>query len=166
MTDPILKIKIVARAEKALLLIQAKRVAKRMVLVAGALVFALLGLGMLNFAGYQALATTQGPAVAALLIALFDGALALVIVAVARSAGASNEQEKMVEEIRDMAYNELNVDIEEFKSELGQVSAEIGSIRAGLSAWSSGANSLFGGIAPLFNVLIDFIKRRSAKDKK
>ena len=66
MNNLILKLHILSRAEMALLKIQLQRSSTRIMLYVVALVFALLALGMLNFAGYQALAETQTPAVAAL----------------------------------------------------------------------------------------------------
>ena len=164
MTDPIMKLQILARSEMALLRIQARRNAARTVLFAVALVFVLLALGMLNFAGYQALAVTHGPAIAAMFVALADGVIALIIVFISRSAGPNTEQEKMVRDIRDLAYNELSADFDEVKEKVTQVTDDVRRIRSGLSAVAGGSsNNLANSLAPILGLLIGAIKKSRSK---
>ena len=164
MTDPILKLQILARSEMALLRIQARRNAARTVLLAVALVFVLLALGMLNFAGYQALAVTQGPAIAAMLVALADGVIAIIVVIIARGAGPNTEQEKMVRDIRDLAYNELSADFDEVKEKVSQVTDDVRRIRSGFSAVTGGSsNNLANNLAPILGLLIGAIKKSRSK---
>lgn len=164
MTDPIMKLQILARSEMALLRIQARRNATRTVLLVVALVFVLLALGMLNFAGYQALAVSQGPAIAAMLVALADGVIALIVVLLSRSTGPNTEQEKMVRDIRDLAYNELSADFNEVKDKVVQVTDDVRRIRSGLSGVTSGSYAgLANNLAPILGLLIGAIKKSRSK---
>ena len=160
MTDPIMKLKILARSEMALLRIQARRNATRTALLVVALVFVLLALGMLNFAGYQALAVNQGPAIAALLVALADGVIAIIVVVISRGAGSDTEQDKMVRDIRDLAYNELSADFDEVKEKVTQVTDDVRRIRSGFSTVTGGASTnLANSLGPILNLLIGAIKK-------
>jgi len=163
MADPVLKLKILARSEMTLLRLQARRNAVRTELFLLALIFALLALGMLNFAGYQALSVKIGPAFAALLVALANGFLALVLVAVSRTAGQGAEQEKMVRDIRDMAYSELSADFDEVKAGVAQVTEDLGRIRSGFSAVTGGSGGLAGNLSPVLSLLIGAVKKRPGK---
>lgn len=164
MTDPIMKLQILARSEMALLRIQTRRNATRTVLLVVALVFVLLALGMLNFAGYQALAATQGPATAAMLVALADGVIAIIVVVISRGAGPNTEQEKMVRDIRDLAYNELGADFDEVKEKITQVTDDVRRIRSGLSGVTSGSYAgLANNLAPILGLLIGAIKKSRNK---
>ena len=163
MADPVLKLKILARSEMTLLRLQARRNAIRMELFLVALVFALLALGMLNFAGYQAMAVKKGPAFAALMVALADGLLALILVFVSRRAGPSDEQEKMVRDIRDLAYSELSADLDEAKAGVKQVTEDLGRIRSSFTSITGGAGDLAGNLSPVLNLLIGAVKKKSNK---
>ena len=70
MSDPIFKLQLLARAEWTLTEIYARRAASRTAYLGFAMVLALLGLGMLNLAGYLALAERMSPAAAAFCMAL------------------------------------------------------------------------------------------------
>ena len=163
MNDPILKLQILARSEMALLRIYAQRRATQTALFAVALVFALIALGMLNFAGYHALAEVQSPAVAALLIAGIDAILALIVIAISRGAGPNPEQEKVVRDIRDLAYNELSADFDEVKAKVGQVTEDVNRIRSGLSAFSGGSVGAASNLTPLLGLLVTAIKKSRSK---
>ena len=163
MTDPILKLHILARSEMALLRYHARRNATRTAMFAVALVFALLAVGMLNFAGYQALAIKYGPATAATLVALVDGVLALIVVFVSRGAGSNAEQEKMIRDIRDLAYNELNADFDEVKEKVTQVTDDVRRIRSGFSTITAGSGNLANNLGPILGLLIGAIKKSRNK---
>lgn len=163
MTDPILKLQVLARSEMALLRIQAQRSATRTALLVVALVFALLALGMMNFAGYQALVETKSPAIAALLIALVDGALALIVVFFSRGAGPNMEQEKVIRDIRDLAYDELSTDFDEVKAKVSKVTEDVGRIRSGFSAVTGNSAGMVNNLAPLLGLLISAINKGRGK---
>ena len=85
MSDPfITELQVLARSELALARIQAQQTAVRLALAAGALVFALLGLGMANVAAFCWLSPGQGPAMAGLVVSLVDLVVAAAVPGPAR----------------------------------------------------------------------------------
>jgi phosphate/sulfate permease len=159
MTDPILKIQILARAEMSLLRVQASRNINRIIMLLVALVFALLALGMFNFAAYQALAESRSPAVAAMLVALADCMLAIGVIVIASKSGSDSEQEKVIRDIRDLAYNELSTDFDEVKEKFSEVSDDVHRIRTGFSALSKGSSNMASSIGPLISILVGALKK-------
>ena len=159
MADPILKLQILARSEIALFRLQAKRNAVRTASFVVAMVFVLLALAMLNFAGYHALVETRGPAIAALLVAVADIVVAVIVVLLSRGAGPNEEQEKMVRDIRDLAYNELSADLDEAKAKVSEVTEDVKRIRSDFSAVTGGSGAIANNLAPLLGLLISAIKK-------
>ena len=144
MSDPVLKLQILVRAELALAQIHARRATTRSAYFAVALVFLLLGLAMMTLAVYQALIPSMGPAWAAFTVAIGDTFICIIIVMIARNAGPAESEEKLAREIRDMAYTELSADIEHVKGELSQITADVKRIRSGFSNITSGAVGALG----------------------
>jgi hypothetical protein len=155
MSDSILKLQILARAEIALAQIRAQRTAKRSAYLAVAAVIGLIGLVMLDIAAFHALCLSLAPALAALVVALADTAIAAIILLAARKAGPSDNEEKMALEIRNLAYAELNKDIEHVKADITQISNDLDSIRSALVSFSSSAAKT---ITPLLAFLGKAIK--------
>ena len=69
MSDSTFKLQLLVRAELALAKFHARRTLFRTAVIAAAMVFLLMGLGMLNFAAYLSLLDKVSPGVAALLVA-------------------------------------------------------------------------------------------------
>ena len=161
MPDPMLKLQILARAELALARIYARRAASRSVYILIALVCALFALGMLNYAAYLALATRYDPAVAALVVGVADGLLAAILVAVSGRAGVNHEEEKMAQEIRDLARAEIKSDIDGVRTELAQMRETVDGIREGVTLFSGSTVSSLLSVAPfLARVLKRFRKTK------
>ena len=156
MSDPMLKLQVLARSELALAQMRTRRTVSRAVLFVVAVVFALLGLGMLNFSAYQSMVVIYGSAQSALYVALSDMALAAIIILAAQRVGPNENEEKLARELRDYAYSELNGDINQVKSDFSEITADIKQIRSGFSAFSGGAVS---GLTPLLSLLIKTIKK-------
>lgn len=156
MSDPVLKLQILARAEMALAQIRARRATARSALFSVALLFGLLGLGMLNLAGFHALTPGYGPAMSAFLVSLANLVLAIILILVAKGAGPSENEEKMAREMRDLAWNELSNDINQVKAGLTDVTSEVRRIRSGFSSFSGGAINSLG---PVLGLLIKAVKR-------
>lgn len=156
MSDPMLKLQIIARSELALAQLRTRRTMSRAVLFVVAVVFALLGLGMLNFSAYQALVVNYGAAQSALYVALSDMALGIIIILAAQRAGPSENEEKLARELRDYAYSELNNDINQVKSGFAEITSDVKQIRSGFNSFSGGAIS---GLSPLLGLLIKTIKK-------
>lgn len=163
MFDPMSKIQLLVRSELALFQIQAKRMATQTVFKAVALVFALLALGMLTFAGYQALAVPFGSITAALLVALVHGVLALLLLVISQHIGTNTEQEKMIKEVRELAYKELNKDIDDVKSEVDQITTDVKKLRDNLTTIVSESSALASNIAPILSLLTAALKKNQEK---
>jgi hypothetical protein len=113
---------------------------------------------LLDVAAYHALVPGRGPAVAALLIAAVNGVAALVLVAVAQKIGASDTEEKLAVQMRDLAAAEINKDVEQVRNELAEISNSVHKVRTGLSAVSTVS---FEVVTLLLGNLLRSRKRRS-----
>jgi hypothetical protein len=128
------KLQILARAEIALTKIRVQRTGFQAALFAVAALFALFGLALLNLAGYHALAPRMGPAVAALAVAAANVILAVVAVVIALNARPGRTNEKMAQEIRDLASDEIKKDVDEVRGEVNRIGNEIEGIRTGIAS--------------------------------
>lgn len=156
MTDPVMKLQILARAELALAQIRVQREIKRAALFGVAGVFALLGLGMFNFAAYLALSSKYGPAVAASVVALIDTTITGVIVLISLKTKSRENEEKLAREISELASTELSRDIEEVKAEITKITDDLRSIRAGILAVPTAAvNTLL----PALRLMVRSVKK-------
>lgn len=156
MSEPIMKLQLIARSEMALAQINARRAASRSALFSVALVFLLLGLAMMTLAAYYALESRLGAPMAAFTVSIIDTVIGIIFILIARRAGPSVNEEKLAREIRDMAYAELGNDIEKVKSELNQITSDVKRIRSGFTSFTSGAASSLG---PIVSMLIKVAKR-------
>jgi hypothetical protein len=132
-----MKLQVLTRAELALAQIRLLRSLKQAAWLACAGLVGLVALALLDVAAYHALVPSRGPAVAALLIAIANGVAAGVFVAVAQKIGASNTEEKLAAQMRDLAAAEINADVEQVRSELAEISDSVRKVRTGLSAVST-----------------------------
>ena len=128
------KIQILARAEIALARIRVQRTGFLAALFAVAALFALFGLVLLNVASYQGLAPRMGPSVAALIVAAANIVIAIVAVMIALNARPGLANEKVAQEIRDLASDEIKKDFDEVRDDINRISDEIAGIRAGISS--------------------------------
>lgn len=144
MSDAIFKLQLLARAELALAEINARRAGARTLYLGVALVLCLLGLAMLNFAGYLALAERFSPAAGALIMALLNAVAAAVVVALSGKAGPSENEERMARELRELAYKEVSEDVEEVKHRLENLASEVSSIGANVSRATSAMRFMMG----------------------
>ena len=145
MSDPVMKFQIIARAEMALFHIRAQRVAGRSTLFIVAMVLGLLALAMLDFAAFSAMSPSQGPALAALYMALVNAGAAVLVIVAARKVGPSESHEKLALQIRDLAYTELNRDIEQVQAEVQETVAEVRRLRSSVE----GIGALVGLVGKL-----------------
>ena len=133
MSDSTFKLQLLVRAELALAKFHARRTLFRTAVIAAAMVFLLMGLGMLNFAAYLSLLDKVSPGLAALLVAAGDALCAFVIYVIGQNAGPSEAEEKMAQEIRDMAYTEVGKDIEDIRARVDQLTGDVKKISTGVS---------------------------------
>ncbi len=162
MNDPVLKLRVLARTEMVLARILARRTANRLLLSVIALVFILLALAMLNLAGYLALAGRFSPPLAGFLVALFDLAAAGgALILAGHSRGRDSEEEKMAREIRDLAYYELNTDVEILKTELAGLGNDVRRIRNGFISFTDTTANL----VLLLNMLTRAIRKKGSSEE-
>ncbi len=155
MKNPVLKINLLIKAETALARIRAHRASNRIILSLVGLVFVLIGVGMLNFAVYQAFAASFSPSLSGLYVSLINLGLAGVIFLIIGKAGAESNEEKMAAEIRDLAYSEIGTDVDFFKAEVDKVVDDIKRIRSGLGSFTGSSS-----IMPLLGMLTKAITKR------
>jgi hypothetical protein len=143
------KLQILARAEIALARIRVQRTGFQAALFAVASLFALFGLALLNVAGYQSLAPRLGPAVAALAVAAANVVLAVIAVVIALNSRPGLANEKMAQEIRDLASEEIKKDVDEVRGEINRIGDEIEGIRTGIG---SVRDAVPGGVRSVINL--------------
>ena len=155
MKNPALKIDLIIRAETALMRVRALRTVNRIILSLIALVFVLIGVAMLNFAIYHAFLAFSSPGLAGLYVSLINLGLAGIIFFVVGKAGGTSNEEKMAEEIRDLAYAEIGAEVDAFKAEVTKVVDDINLIRSGFGA-ITGTSS----IMPFLGMLTKAISKK------
>jgi hypothetical protein len=162
MDETLLKLRVLTRAEMTLAKANARRMAARTRLYAIALGMVLLTVVMINVAAYEYLSTLKGEAIAALLVALANGVLAVLVLFAASRIQAGPEEE-MVKEIRELALSELSADAEGVKQRFAQIGADVERIRSGFSSVSglfgSGQSGL-GSLGPLLGMLTSMLKKK------
>ena len=163
MDETLLKLRVLTRAEMTLAKANARRMAARSRLYAIALGMVLLTVVMINIAAYEYLSTLKGEAIAALLVALANGVLAVLVIFAASRIQAGPEEE-MVKEIRELALSELSADAEGVKQSFAQISADIERIRSGFSSVSGlfgSGHSGLGSLGPLLGMLTSMLKKKA-----
>jgi hypothetical protein len=156
MSEPIMKLQIIARSEIALAQINARRMASRSAMFSVALVFLLLGLAMMTLAAFYALKPSLGAPLAAFSVSAVDTVIGIIFILIAKRAGPSENEEKLAREIRDMAYAELGKDIDVVKEEIDQITSDIKGIHSTFTSFTSGAASTLG---PIVKILMQIAKR-------
>ena len=137
MSDAMMKMQVLTRAELALAQIRLQRSLRQAAWLAMAGLVGLVSLAMMDVAIYHALTPWRGPAIAALSIAVMNGVLAIIFVAVARILAANVSEERLAKQMRDLAAAEVNNDVEQVRAELAEVSQAARKVRSGLSAVST-----------------------------
>ena len=163
MDETLLKLRVLTRAEMTLAKANARRMAARSRLYAIALGMVLLTVVMINIAAYEYLSTLKGEAIAALLVALANGVLAVLVIFAASRIQAGPEEE-MAKEIRELALSELSADAEGVKQSFAQISADVERIRSGFSSVSGlfgSGHSGLGSLGPLLGMLTSMLKKKA-----
>ena len=128
----VLKLRLFVGAEKALLELKAGRTTQKAVLFIGAAVFLILALCMLHLAGYTALTDVWEATTSALVIAGIDALVATVVILWVRRKNVETEHEKTLRSLRDLAFKELETDVEGYQAMLVRIGEELERIHDGL----------------------------------
>ncbi len=162
MDDTLLKLRVLTRAEITLARANGRRIAARSRLYAIALGMVLLTVIMVNLAAYEYLSSLKGETVAALIVALTNAILAILVILVASRIKPGPEEE-MVREIREMALTELSADVDDIKQSFAQIGSDIERIRSGFSSVSGvlgSAQAGLGSLSPVLGLLTSMLKNK------
>ena len=162
MDETLLKIRVLTRAEVTLAKAHARRIAARSRLYAVALGMILLCVVMINIAAYEYLSMTRSEATAALIVAIANAVLAVLVIFVASRIKPGPEEE-MVREIRELALTELSADADGIRQNFAQISSDIERIRSGFSSVSGALGSAhagLGSLGPLLGMLTSMLKKK------
>ncbi len=161
MDETLLKLRILLRAESTLWKASARRSAQRARYYALALGLVLLTVIMVNVAAFHFLSETRSAAEAALIVAGVNAALAIVMVVLAMRVKPSAE-EAMVQEVRQLALQELSTDLDVVKEDLAQVTENVKQIRSGVNSAMGmfrSAGSGLGSLSPALRLITSMLKK-------
>jgi hypothetical protein len=160
MDETMMKIRILARAELTLAQVHARLTARRALLTAIGIGLIILTVAMVNVGLFHVASARISNAGAAFLIAAINALLGGLIILVA-SRLRPGPEERIVQEIREMALQELSTEATEFKQQVGEVQADLQRIRSSVAALTSGAGlGGIGALGPVLGMLIDALKSR------
>jgi len=134
MSDQMMKLQVLTRAELALAQIRLQRTVTRAGWIGGAALVGLVSLVMLDVAAFHALAPSQGPAIAAAILALANAIIAMIFVLMAQRVGTNDSEKKLAQQMRDLAAAEINDDVARVRADLEVVSDSVRQVHSGAVA--------------------------------
>ncbi|UCH49415.1 MAG: hypothetical protein JSU95_06455 [Betaproteobacteria bacterium] len=159
MDETVTKMRILARAEMTLAKISAQRAAQRATFYAVAIGLVLLTVVMLNVGAYHLFIERMSAATSAFILAGANALLALIVVFAASRVRAGPE-EKLVQEIREMALADLTEDVDELRKEFAQIGEGVKRLRSGFSSFTGdGFGGGLAGAATLISTLSELLKK-------
>ena len=164
MTDPMQKVRVLARTEIFLLRLHLRALAQKTVFCAAGLLVLVLAVAMVNVAGYMFLSERLDPAVAALILAAINAVIGGGLFLTARSIRPGAEA-AMAEDVRDLALAELQTDVDAARADFQEMRADVERIRSGISGLFSGGGALGSllHLGPLLDLLTSSLKRVKGK---
>ena len=159
MNETMIKLRILMHAEYTLARVNLRRLVNKSILVAIAIGLILLVVVMVNIGSYELLAESYGGAGAAFLVAGGNAVLAAVTILISRQLKPGAE-EKMVEEIRELAMAELSADAEGIRQNFASIAKDVKGIQSGFSALGGGLGAGLTTLGPLVGLLVDTLKKR------
>ncbi|MFC1835819.1 hypothetical protein ACFL2Q_14035, partial [Thermodesulfobacteriota bacterium] len=160
MEEILTSVRVLIRTEMILFKIHLKRAANQAVLIAIGIVSILIAVAMLNVAAYVFLSEHMNPAVGGLLLALMNGLLAVALFTLAGRMGQGSEAE-MTEEIRDLAYEQLEAKAESVGNDLAGIKSDVERIRDAFHTLGKGAGLGLSEIGPLLHMVTRLLKRNT-----
>jgi hypothetical protein len=157
MPDHMMKLQVLTRAELALAQIRLQRTLMRAAWLGGAGLIGLVSLTMLDVAAFHALVPSLGPAIAAAVLALGNATIALVFVAIAQRVGKNDSEERLAQQMRNLAAAEINGDIARVKADLDAIGDGVRRVQSGVAALPGTG---FAVTASILNALFKVVKRR------
>jgi hypothetical protein len=120
------------KAESLIGKIRLDVIVRRIGLFAFAGLIAAFGLGMANVAGFHAMQETFGPVWAAMIVAVSDLVLAIVVMLLGRSIGPGPEME-MVLDVRRTAIEAIETDTRDMRIALDSIGMDVQHVRETIS---------------------------------
>lgn len=159
MNETMIKLRILMHAEYALARVNLHRIVNKTILVAIAIGLILLVVVMVNIGTYELLAASYGDANGAFLVAGGNAILAVLTFFVGRQLKPGAE-EKMVQEIRELALAELSADAEGVKQSFASIARDVKGIQSSFSTFGVGLGAGLTSLGPLIGLLVDTLKSR------
>lgn len=144
---------IIVRSEKLIARRQLAAIGRRAGILGAAAILGAMALIMLDIAGYLALAAVMAPAWAALLVALVNVVLAVLLVAISGNLTAERDIREVCE-VRDMAIADLESEVVLATAEARDLAAALRKLAR--DPWGSMGSSLLG---PLLSILLKALKK-------
>ena len=151
----VMKLRILLRAELALIKVDAQRRSNMLVLSAISIGCVFVALVFANIGAFFALSDSSVDAKAAFMLAGGNLLLAL-IPQLLKLRTKPGHEEQMVREIREMAMNEVTKDLDGFSQEFAAIGTSIKQVKSGFS-------SLSGSAAPVLAMAINLLKKSKTK---
>lgn len=161
MNDFFQKLQIFSRTEIAILRITLQTVSKQIILFAVGIVLILLAVAMFNVGMFMSLSEKFGSDTAAFIVCAFNAVLAVVIMVVANRTKPGPEAD-MAKEIRNLAINEINADVDKIRQNFNEVKTDVQRIRSGFGGLLGGGDKSSLGLlsfAPLIEILISSLRK-------
>jgi len=159
MNETMIKLRILAHAEYTLARVNLRRLVNKTILASVGIGLILLVVLMTNLGAYELLSESYGDAKGAFLVAAGNGILAVLVFFASRQL-KPGEEEKMVQEIRELTLAELSADVEGAKQNFASIVKDVKNIQSGFSSIGSGLGAGLTSLGPLIGLLVDTLKSR------
>ena len=162
MQDVMTKARALFKAQSALTRIEFQAKARQAIYFALALVFGLLGLGMLNVGVFLGLSPALGPTWSALLLGVADLLLAGIIAKVAVGV-MPDRSAKTARELRDLVLDSLSTEAEQLKAGFKDIQGGVGRVQSVISAVPRAASEIVPGVTTVVSLLTSALKKKKSK---
>lgn len=156
MNELIAKLRIFFRAEMTLFKADARRRSNHVMFMAVALACFLVALSFVNVGAFFMLTDADAEARAAFTLAAVNMLVAFIPVFLARNIKPGPEED-MVREIREMALDEINRDVESVSKEVAAIGNSVKQVRDSFSVFGSSSLPALGSLLPM---LINLLKKK------
>jgi hypothetical protein len=155
------RLALLARAEALAIRIRAKHAARAVAFSSAALAAAMFAFGLLNLCAFNLLESAYGQTAAALVLAVVDAVLALILLMLARRRVPTPE-ETMVDELRALALAELSNDAARLKEQVHHLQHQVTQIGEGISRVTQAGPLQFGlaSIGPILSMASRLLNRK------
>ncbi|MCH2109120.1 MAG: hypothetical protein MK135_07315 [Polyangiaceae bacterium] len=156
------KIQFILRAESALLQLRLRRVSRAALLVSLALVFALLGITVLNFSAFQVFREKFDSLVAGAVVVSADLIVAGILVKLALREAPLSQAEDLARQARNLSAESLAEDFEDTREELREFGQDIRKIRQVVNNITEGLSGTFSFLQQILQVFDGKEEKRAA----